>query len=644
MIPILFTLTLRTKYNQTMEHGGNTVHRSIIIITLLALGLCACGGAPTIQVDSAIPSAPKWPEVTPVASYDIEVSLDTEAKTLTGQERVTYVNTTETPITDAVLHLYLNAFRDDHSSIFMQESGPLHRGFSLNVEFPGSIKITDIRLENGTPLPLELIADETLGRVELPAPIAPGKSFTLDIEFVAQLPQVFARTGFYEDFFMVGQWFPKLGVWQDDGWNAYPFHANAEFFADFGNYDVRITLPEEYITAATGLPVSSEINGDGTQTVQYQAKGVIDFAWSASPHFKQVTRTVNGIEVVYVYLPERDFTVDRVLHAADAAITNFGDWYGAYPYPRLTIVDVPDEAGGAGGMEYPMLIAAGLQDITGLGITSGQFDRLLEAVTIHEIGHEWWYAVVAFNEAEEPWLDEGFTDYSTLRLMDKVYGTNNAVHLGGIKLDYMGLRRMDYLSNPLVPMYGKAWDFEELDYGVAAYSKPLLALSTLENVLGEETMLRIMSTFFEQYKFKHPTTEDFRSVAEQVAGQELSWFFNDMVHDDLVLNYAVTTVEEHSFTVQRQGELIIPTDIQITFEDGSGALEQWDGVQSTATFEYPDRPAIAQAVIDPNHKIAVDLQWSDNGMSRRADVFSWLAVNARILYQIQNLLLGLGGL
>ena len=617
--------------------------RSIVIISLLTLCLSACG-APVPQPEPATQPAPKWPDVAPVASYDIQVTLDDENKTLTGQERITYINTSEAPITDAVLHLYLNAFRDDHSSIFMQEAGPNHRGFSLSAEYPGSIKITNIQLADGTQLSLELIEDETLARAQLPTPIAPDETFTLDIEFKAQLPQVFARTGFYEDFFMVGQWFPKLGVWQEDGWNAYPFHANSEFFADFGNYDVRITLPEEYVTAATGLPVSTEANGDGTQTVQYQAKGVIDFAWSASPNFKQVTRNVDGIELVYVYLPEHEFTVDRVLYAAEASITNFGDWYGSYPYPHLTIVDVPDGAGGAGGMEYPMLIAAGLEDFTGLGIMNGQFDRLLEVVTVHEIGHEWWYAVVAFNEAEEPWLDEGFTDYSTMRLMNEVYGPNNAIQLGGIRMDYTELRRLDYLSSPRVPMYGKAWDFGELEYGIATYSKPMLSLGTLENVLGEEIMLKIMSTFFERYKFAHPTTEDFRSVAEEVAGQKLDWFFDDMVYGDKVLNYAVTNVDEHSITVQRQGQLVIPTEIQVTFDDGSTALEKWDGVESNATLEYPDRPSIHQAVIDPNQEILVDLQWSDNGMTRRMDVLSWLAVNVRILYQIQNLMLGQGGL
>lgn len=620
------------------------MHRTIIFVTLLAFLLTACS-KPVTNPKANDEAVPKWPAVEAVASYDIDVTLNPESKTLIGHERITYVNTGTAPIHDAIFHLYLNAFRDDHSSIFMQEAGPGHRGFSLNSEYPGWIKVTSIRLEDGTPLSLELIEDETLGRLELPSSIAPGETLILEIDFKSQLPQVFARTGFYEDFFMVGQWFPKLGVWQDDHWNAYPFHANSEFFADFGDYDVEITAPKQYIIAATGLPVSSQLNADGMQTTRFEAKGVIDFAWSASPHFKQMTRRVDDTEIVYVYLPEHQFTVKRVLFAAEAAVSQFGEWYGKYPYPRLTVLDVPEEAGGAGGMEYPMLVSAGLEDMTGLQVMKGRLDLLLETVTIHEIAHEWWYAVVAFNEAEEPWLDEGFTDYSAVRLMELTYGPNDTVvQLGGAKLDYLQMRRMEYIANPLVPMYGKAWDFDMIGYGVAAYSKPVFALGTLENIVGEETMLKIMSTFFEQYKFSHPTTQDFRSVAEDVAGRKLEWFFDGLVYGDDVLNYTVINVDESSFTVQRQGELIIPTEIEVTLEDGTVEVIPWDGINKERTFKDPWNAPIRKVVIDPQQKILVDLQWSDNGLSRRMDVSSWLAVNARILYQIQNILLGQGGL
>ena len=179
------------------------------------------------------------------------------------------------------------------------------------------------------------------------------------------------------------------------------------------------------------------------------------------------------------------------------------------------------------------------------GLLAVGLDRSLELVVMHEAGHQWWQSMVAFNEAEEPWLDEGFTDYSTVRLAGSVLGEDNsAFDAGNLEMSYLDLRRIDYLANPDVPMYGHAWDFGGLtDYSVAAYSKPALSLSTLERVLGKPVMLKILSTFFQRYRFAHPTTDDFRSVAEEMSGQNLSWFFDGLVYGKGVLNYTVTALQ-----------------------------------------------------------------------------------------------------
>jgi aminopeptidase N len=582
---------------------------------------------------------------TPIASYTIEVTLDAEAKTLTAHETITYVNTTADPIPDLTFHLYLNAFRD-RNSIFLRE-GYSHRGFGWDADHPGWIEVVDVRLADGTPLVLKEIEDGTLAHADLPVPVAPGGEVGIDLDFRAQLPRVFARTGYVGDFFMVGQWFPKLGVWEDGAWNAHPFYPNAEFYADFGTYDVAITLPSGYVIGGTGLPVSTTDNGDGTQTVRYLAEDVIDFAWTASPHFREATCQVDGVEVLYLYLPEHEWTVERMLDAASAAVSHFGRWYGPYPYARLTVVDVPDDGEGAGGMEYPTLVTAGTMSMLGLGpgLVRSEMERSLELVVVHEIGHQWWQSMVAFNEAEEPWLDEGFTDYSTLRTVEAVYGADTSVlDAGNLQMGYLDSRRMDYLLNPHLPMYGHAWDLGDLDYGVAAYAKPVLSLRTLERVLGDEVMVRVMSTFFRRHQFAHPTTEDFRAVAEEVSNQDLSWFFDGLVYGDGVLNYTVTAVHEHSVVVARQGDLIIPTQVRITFADGSTVLEPWDGVQAEATFTYPDRPPVRSAEVDPERQVVVDLRWADNGLSRELETRPWLAVVTRLLYHVQNALLAMGGL
>jgi aminopeptidase N len=469
----------------------------------------------------------------------------------------------------------------------------------------------------------------------------------VELKFEAQLPRVFARTGYAGDFYMVGQWFPKLGVWQDGAWNAHPFHANAEFYADFGDYEVDITLPVEHVTGGTGLLLSTEDNGDGTQTVRYRANDVIDFAWTASPHFEEATRQVDGVEILYLYLPEHAWSAERALDAAKVALGHFGTWYGAYPYPRLTVVDVPSEGQGAGGMEYPTLVTAGTLLPTGEGLNPLNLPavRMLEMVIIHEVGHQWWQSMVAFNEAEEPWLDEGFTEYSTVRAMDAEFGADTSlVDSRLLRIGGFDMRRAEYLSGPEVPMYGAAWDFGGMEYGIGAYAKPALALLTLERTLGEEVMLDVMRTFFQRYQFAHPTTGDFRAVAEEVSDQNLAWFFDGLVYGDGVLNYTVAALDEHSVTVARQGELVVPTEVLLTFVDGSTLLEPWDGQESERVFAYPDRAPIRSVEIDPERKVVVDLQWADNGLSRRLELSAWLALVSRLLYNLQNALLAVGGL
>jgi hypothetical protein len=421
---------------------------------------------------------------------------------------------------------------------------------------------------------------------------------------------------------------------------------------------VAITLPSNYITGGGGLPVSTQDNGNGTQTVSYHSGRVIDFSWTASPHFLQFSRIVAGVEILYLVLPEHAWSVRRVLDAAQASLENFGSWYGAYPYPRLTLVDVPDDGPDAGGMEYPTLVTVGTESLLGTNslLPRAGIDHSLEATTIHEIGHQWWYAMVAFNEAEEPWLDEGFTDYSAVRLMGKDYPPAPYLfNFSNYKLSYFDERRAEYLSRPALPMFGKAWDFSEIDYGIATYSKPVVSLTTLENVLGTPEMLRLMSTFFERYQYKHPTTQDFRDTVKEMAGSDQAWFFDGLVYGKAVLDYQMDTLEEHSLSVRRVGgdsSLVIPTEILVTFQDGTSLLQPWDSTgepvagaagQVSRTFSFPGRLSITSAVIDPDRKILVDLQWSNNGKTARADLWSWAAVATRLLYYMQNGLLNAGG-
>ncbi|MGB9605977.1 MAG: M1 family metallopeptidase, partial [Bryobacteraceae bacterium] len=312
--------------------------------------------------------------------------LEPDTHTLSGQEIVTYTNRTPDSIDALVFHLYLNAFRNE-DTLFMREAAGAHRGFAFDPEHPGSVDVRRLTWQDVDLMPRTVIR-ETLMTTTLPFLLKPGETLTLEAEFEARLPRVFARTGFADRFHMVGQWFPKLGVYEAGrGWSAHPFHANSEFYADFGVYDVAITVPETYRVGATGLEVGREANGDGTVTYRFHAEAVIDFAWTAWPEFQEARRQVGSTEVVLLYAPNHAVYVERYLDVAERALQAYGAWFGPYPYPRLTIVDVPEAAGGAGGMEYPMLVTTGPPTPFPASLLGDSFP---EMVTAHEIAHQWW--------------------------------------------------------------------------------------------------------------------------------------------------------------------------------------------------------------------------------------------------------------
>lgn len=591
------------------------------------------------------PAPPQWPAVPPVASYRIEVRLDPVAHTLEAHEIITYTNRTPDPIAQLVFHLYLNAFRDTNT-LFLRETMGSHRGYGFDPRSPGSIEVTRLTWE-GQDLLRRTVVSETLMTTTLPIPLEPGKALSLELDFRAQLPRVFARTGFADTFHMVGQWFPKLGVYEaGHGWNAHPFHANSEFYADFGNYDVWITVPEAYHVGATGVEAERAASADGTVTYRFHAEAVIDFAWTAWPDFQEARRQVDGTEVVLLYAPNHAPYVERYLEVAERALRAYGAWFGPYPYPRLTIVDVPDIAGGAGGMEYPMLVTTGPPTPFPANLLGDSFP---EMVTAHEIAHQWWQTTVASNEAEEPWLDEGFAEYSSVRFMDLYYpSTSGLPFLGRTHLERA---RFQYWLDPSLPADGKAWDYGTTEYAVAVYSKPAVILATMERLVGAERWLGVMRTYYERYRFAHPKTEDFLAVVREVAGSDVAAWFEGLLGNREAFDVAVTDLRcvgrapyACEVDLVRRGGVALPVEVQVTFADGRQVLEQWDGTGDAVRYRYTGEAPILWVRADPEAKLYVDTEPHNNSYTLRPQVGALVRISRSWLLAAEQWLSFLGGL
>jgi hypothetical protein len=655
-----------------------------------------------------------------VIQYQIDVRLDADKKQLIGREHIVWKNPSTGDVDDLWFHLYLNAFKNSRST-FMRESGGQLRSDEMARDSWGWVDVTSMRLADGRSLlggatfehpDDDNKDDQTVMRVALPSPVPPGGSVAIDVEFRAQLPEVFARTGYKRNFFMVGQWFPKLGVYEPagmrgrtaGGWNCHQFHANSEFYADFGTYRVAITVPRGFVVGATGPRVSSTENKDGTVTVVHAQDSVHDFVWTADPEYVEMRRTfsatrdvtpgeyervarllgrpvdevrLSDVDVILLIHRPRLVQAERHFKAAMDGIKYFGLWYGRYPYKTLTVVDPAFGAAGAGGMEYPTLITAGTSALLNRGPLKGV--NAVEGVTIHEFGHQFWYGLVASNEFEESWLDEGFNSYSTGKVQEAVDGGGDEMaNIAGL-LRVGGLETARAQNSPnrkSDPILTPAWKFESGGaYGFSSYAKTELVLRTLEGYLGEETMARLLRTYHERWRFRHPSSEDFFRVANEVSGKDLTWFFDQTVKGTGVLDYAiasitsktasvpvgvfdgkqgkstVTTSEardrerndsnlpwESVVLVQRKGEVVFPVQIALHYAGGRVDRRTWDGRDRWLKIRTSTREKLEWADVDPDRKIPLDVDYLNNARRVDSDSRASTRWSARVMFWIQNIL------
>ncbi len=590
--------------------------------------------------------------------YDIKAVLLDTLPEVRGTARIVWRNPDAVPITSLQLHLYLNAFRNSQTT-FMRESGGRHRGFEASGS-RGSLDIVHITASIEGALAdvfdgLQFIRpdddniyDSTLVELRLPMPVPPGQSVTLLVGFRARLPEIVARTGYLlrpdgEPFFMVAQWFPKLAVYEIPGqryvprdaergqWNAYQFHANSEFYADFGTYDVTLDVPANFVTGATGNKVSEDTIG-GRKKVRYTAADVHDFAWTASPAFISVTDRWEHVELRLLLLPEHRRQASRYLRAAKEALAAYDRMLGTYPYHGLTLVD---GMGGANGMEYPMLVTGG----TVYGMP--RWLRAPEVVLIHEIGHQYFYGLVATNEVEEAWLDEGMTSYVEAKVMDEVFGRGSVINLPGLlQLGDAVMHRLNY-SKPSprrAALQTESWKYRNsADYAAASYSKAATVLRTLEGVLGWDVMHDVLRTYFARWSFRHPSAEDFEVLVEDVSGDDLAWFFRQYVRGDEVVDYAVGAIDSTEVQLHRKGTGVFPQTLRVTLVDGSELHRVWDGVERTHTMRF--EKAVVEAFLDPENRVWLD----SNRMNNRLRVspsgdFAW-RVGAVLTVWMQRFLL-----
>ncbi|HWR51690.1 MAG TPA: M1 family metallopeptidase [Bryobacteraceae bacterium] len=635
-----------------------------------------------------------------IASYDIDARLDPKTRGIHGRQVLTWLNDSPDEIRELQFHLYMNAFRNERSTVMREAGGWLAERLKERNEW-GWIDVKSIRLENGPDLTKAIRYiqpddgnkdDQTVMAVTLPQPVKPGATIRVAMDFFTKLPRGVRRTGWHGDYYFVAQWFPKIGVWEKAGerystqgrWNCHQFHLNSEFYADFGDYNVNLTVPVGYVTGATGVQQSRSDDLQAQATIyRFSQAGVHDFAWTASPKFLRMERMfdpakevsarelsaiaklhgipeaearLDPVRMILLIQPEHAGQAERHFRALAAGLKHFGLWYGTYPYRTITCVDPPYGAGATGGMEYPTLITAGTE------LIAAEDEQTPEMVTVHEFGHQYWYGMVATNEFEEAWLDEGFNTYSTSKILDKVYGPQTVpirlqrIPVGGVlglpKAGWDTLNRGVYLFQAKTDTLARnSWEYaSESSYGVNVYMKAGLVLRTLEGYLGQDTMARVMRTYFQRWKYKHPATKDFIAVANEVSGQDVKWFFDQFFYGSNVVDYAVESVKskkdepkkgQYTTTVRlrREGEAVVPVDVKVRFKNGETVWEKWDGKYRWTDLKVTKAAETESVEIDPGRKIVLDVSFANNSWTSKPAQAPFVKWTANLLFWAQNLLL-----
>jgi len=643
--------------------------KSVALFVALALGIIAAASyrtaiaapqatAPAKSVAAA--SAPGGPVSIPdtvlainsptpmsqrIVHYEIDAKYNASTHTVEANEVLTYHNVTGQVLDHFPFHLYQNAFQP--KATFVRDAklmGSRDTGYQKwEDKFYGSEDIKSIEVVGQGDLTqnLQFIApddgnkdDKTVVDLHLTKPIAPGAFVQFKIAFQTKFPETQARSGWKRDFVLGGQWFPKVGVFWHGAWNCHQYHNTTEFFADFGVYDVKLTVPQFEVVGASGVQVDEKNNSDNTKTVTYHGDDIHDFAWTASPRYKvreAVYQSQMGpIKLRFLMQPAHWSQADRHERIVRQTLDHFESWYGPYPYKTLTVVD-PEPDSAAGGMEYPTFITGDTSWFAPDGF------HLVELVVEHEFGHQYWYGMVATNEFEDAWMDEGINSYTEVKVLDSILGKKTSImNLAGATMGEREEQRLSYTSvADRDPMAQKAYDYYNSNsYGGVTYGKTASVLLTLEGIIGEDTMAKAMHAYFMKYRFTHPTKEDFLKTIEEVSGKDLRWYFNQAVYGSQVLDYEVInvdsfpvnwyeekkdkkdskkdddTVYQSYVTIHRKEDFVMPVVVEVVFRDSKNneerVREHWDGQSRWTRFSYLKKAKVVSAEIDPDHTVQID--------------------------------------
>ena len=577
-------------------------------------------------------------------NYKMNVDVNVNNYQYKGTQQLTYTNNSPDVLTQVFYHLYFNAFQPgsemdvrlqnipDPDGRMVTNIGTIDnprfesRISKLQANEIGYLNIKSL-LQNNKKVVFS--AEGTILQVTLNKALQPGESTVFDMVFEGQLPVHIRRSGRNNEdgvALSMAQWYPKMAEYDFEGWHADPY-IGREFHGVWGDFDVTINIDKKYTVGGTGYLQNPQEIGHGyedtskkleiqkgnTLSWHFVAPNVHDFTWAADPnyiHDKIITKS--GIELHFLYKNENRFKKawKEVQPYTENALDYFSEHIGAYPYKQYSVIQ-----GGDGGMEYAMCTL----------LAGGETLNSILGTMYHEVAHSWFQQVLATNESKHPWMDEGFTTYISTLAHHKAIGKKASKPVDSEYQDYFYAVKYN-LNEPLTTHSDRY--HTNTAFSIGSYTKGSIFLLQLSAIIGEEHLKTSLKRYFDEFKFKHPTPNDFKRIAEKVSGIQLDWYLNEWTQTTNTIDYAIAKVEEKTITLARVGSMPMPLDIEVEYFDGSKEiftipLRMMKGVKPTTntvlknwawaypTYSFSTKKHIKSVIIDPNGLLA-DIDTTNN--------------------------------
>ena len=566
----------------------------------------------------------------------MDIEMDVQDFTFTGTQKLVYTNNSPDTINKVYYHLFFNAFRpgsqmDVRSRTIKDPDRRVRdRIFNLSMEDYGELKVSSIKQNNQALIYQE---NETILLVKLEKPLFPGKKTTLNMVFEGQVPQQIRRSGKMGKegvHLTMTQWFPKIVEYDFEGWHPNPY-VGREFHGVWGDYSVNITIDKRYVVGGTGYLQNADEIGHGyskketkqtdgsTNTWKFYAPNVHDFAWAADPDYiHDIKKSSSGVDLHFFYKPSVNIDNWKKLQYDTIKLMDyFEENLGPYPWKQYSVIQ-----GGDGGMEYAMCTM----------ITGERSYSSLLGVTNHELAHTWFHHILATNEAKHPWMDEGFTVFISALAENQITGVNSNFPHKGDYDSYYRLVKSGYEQAQTT--HSDRYDYNYA-YGVSAYSKGAVFLSQLGYIIGDGNLRKTLKRYYDEFKFKHPTPNDFKRIAEKVSDLELEWYLNDWTRTTHKIDYGIdisSLESDRLIILNRKARIPMPIELVVSFSDGTSEMyyipndllfgykkfdadvnymEPWNWASSQYEFKVEGLKKIIKIEIDPSKRLA-DFNQSDN--------------------------------